>query len=254
MSCGEQRQRGCFTISERPHLQCDLLYLVCITLNTYVLTNEKDKRYSRSMNRTEQLQIRVTHKEKAALKRFAQRAGQGVSAYVLSRALPENQLRYAELLRALQDEGERRFALAELNDLLVNLTRSECRDSRRRAAGWRAVPLSAELRGSDGGASSAAKGNFATGLGRRRRASPGASFRSTPPRAFVHTCCGPLRCRSGSETYSSIQGSAIASNQDVYDAAHQIGHHPVVRIAQFRAREGRSSLANSTSSAVRSCV
>ena len=81
------------------------------------------------MNRTEQLQIRVTHKEKVALKRLARRAGQGVSAYVLSRALPENQLRYAELLRALQDEGERRFALAELNDLLVDLTRSECRDS-----------------------------------------------------------------------------------------------------------------------------
>ena len=81
------------------------------------------------MNKTEQLQIRATHKEKAALKRLARRAGQGVSAYVLSRALPENQLRYAELQRALQDEGEGRFALAELSDLLVDLTRSEFRDS-----------------------------------------------------------------------------------------------------------------------------
>ncbi len=81
------------------------------------------------MNRTEQLQIRVTREEKAALKSLARRAGQGVSAYVLSRALPENQVRFAELLRALQDEGERRFALAELNDLLAGLTRSEFRES-----------------------------------------------------------------------------------------------------------------------------
>lgn len=81
------------------------------------------------MNRKEQLQIRVTREEKAALKHLAQRAGQSVSGYVLSRALPENQLRFAELLRNLQDEGERRFALAELNDLLVELTRSEFRDA-----------------------------------------------------------------------------------------------------------------------------
>jgi uncharacterized protein (DUF1778 family) len=83
----------------------------------------------RLMNRTEQMQIRVTPKEKAALKRLARRSGQGVSAYVLSRALPENQLRFAELLQALQDEGERRFALAEMNDLLACLTGSELRES-----------------------------------------------------------------------------------------------------------------------------
>ena len=81
------------------------------------------------MNRTEQLQIRVTREEKAVIRRLARRAGQGVSAYVLSRALPENPLRFAELLRTLQDEGERRFALAELNDLLAGLTRSEFRES-----------------------------------------------------------------------------------------------------------------------------
>jgi uncharacterized protein (DUF1778 family) len=77
------------------------------------------------MSRTEQLQIRVTRAEKATLKRLAKRAGQGVSAYVLSRALPKTQLRFAKLLRLLPDEGERRFALAELNDLLAGLSRAE---------------------------------------------------------------------------------------------------------------------------------
>ena len=81
------------------------------------------------MSRTEQLQIRVTAAEKAALKRLARRAGQGVSAYVLSRALPRTRLRFEALLRSIADEGERRFALAELNDLLAGLTRAEFLDA-----------------------------------------------------------------------------------------------------------------------------
>ena len=81
------------------------------------------------MSRTEQLQIRVTAAEKAALKRLARRAGQGVSAYVLSRALPRIRLRFEALLRSIADEGERRFALAELNDLLSGLTRAEFLDA-----------------------------------------------------------------------------------------------------------------------------
>ncbi len=84
------------------------------------------------MSRTEQLQIRVTLAEKAALKRLARDAGQGVSAYVLSRALPKLRLHFQELVRALADESEqseRRFALAELNDLLVRLTGREFLDA-----------------------------------------------------------------------------------------------------------------------------
>ena len=77
------------------------------------------------MSRTEQLQVRVTPAEKAALKRLARRAGQGVSACVLSRALPKARLRFEELLGSLADEDERRFSLAELNDLLTGLTRAE---------------------------------------------------------------------------------------------------------------------------------
>lgn len=79
--------------------------------------------------KAQQLQIRVTAAQKAALKRLARRAGQGVSAYVLSRALPSAALRFEELLRALGDEGERRFALAELNDLLAGLAPGELADA-----------------------------------------------------------------------------------------------------------------------------
>jgi hypothetical protein len=75
--------------------------------------------------KTEQLQIRVTPKQKAALRRAAQRAGQPVSAYVLSRVLPAGRERLAELVGALGEEGERRYALAAINDLLVGLEPEE---------------------------------------------------------------------------------------------------------------------------------
>jgi len=77
------------------------------------------------VRRTDHLQIRVTLAEKAAVKRLARAAGQGVSAYVLARALPQPRLRFEALVRSLADEGERRFALAELNDLLTVLSRRE---------------------------------------------------------------------------------------------------------------------------------
>lgn len=81
------------------------------------------------MQKTEQLQIRVTASEKATLKRMARAAGQDVSSYVLSRALPDHRLRFQELIEALSEDGERRFALAELNDLLANLSRAELADT-----------------------------------------------------------------------------------------------------------------------------
>ena len=85
------------------------------------------------MSKSEQLQIRVTAPEKAALKRIARAAGQGVSAYVLSRALPKPQLHFQELVGALADDDARRFVLAELNDLLARLTRAELLDAIREA-------------------------------------------------------------------------------------------------------------------------
>ena len=72
--------------------------------------------------KSEQLQIRLTADQKASLKRRARAAGQDVSAYVLSRVLPAADLRFEEIVRALDDPTERRHALAALNDLLVELT------------------------------------------------------------------------------------------------------------------------------------
>ncbi len=73
-------------------------------------------------SKSEQLQIRLTKAQKARLKRLANACGQDVSAYVLSRALPAEEARFAGILEKLRDEGERRYALAALSDLLVSVT------------------------------------------------------------------------------------------------------------------------------------
>lgn len=74
-----------------------------------------------------QLQIRVSPAQKAALRRLARAAGVNVSAYVLSRALPAARDRFGELVGALRQGADRRFALAELNDLLTELAPAEFR-------------------------------------------------------------------------------------------------------------------------------
>ncbi|MEO6331846.1 MAG: hypothetical protein ABIV11_06315 [Gemmatimonadaceae bacterium] len=71
--------------------------------------------------KSEQLQIRVTRAQKAALKRLARDAGQDVSAYVLAQAIPEARVRFGEIVRALSAGTDHRFPLAELNDLLSGL-------------------------------------------------------------------------------------------------------------------------------------
>lgn len=76
-------------------------------------------------SKSEQIQIRVTPREKARLKRSAAAAGQDVSSYVLSRALPLSQQRFEQLLGLLSDELQRRYVLAELNDLLTRLAADE---------------------------------------------------------------------------------------------------------------------------------
>lgn len=68
--------------------------------------------------KTQQLQIRVTQQQKAALKRLARTAGRDVSSYVLSRLLPERRDRFAEILEALHTAPDHRYGLAELNDFL----------------------------------------------------------------------------------------------------------------------------------------
>ncbi len=83
--------------------------------------------------KSEQLQIRVTPREKAAIKRLARQAGQDLSSYVLARSLPEQRARFSELLRAIRSSRDQRFALAELNDLLSGLASRELADTVRDA-------------------------------------------------------------------------------------------------------------------------
>lgn len=78
-----------------------------------------------AQTKTQQLQIRVTPAQKSALARLARRAGQDVSSFVLSRALPSAALRFGEILSALGNAGRQRFALAALNDLLTGLAARE---------------------------------------------------------------------------------------------------------------------------------
>lgn len=67
----------------------------------------------------EQLQIRITSRQKATLKRRAAAAGLDVSSYVLARVLPPHDGRFAEILLALADTANHRVALAALNDFLT---------------------------------------------------------------------------------------------------------------------------------------
>jgi uncharacterized protein (DUF1778 family) len=68
--------------------------------------------------KTEQLQIRLTRAQKARLRRLARQAGQDVSTFVLSRALPDAGARVEAAVRALRSPDARSFALAELADAL----------------------------------------------------------------------------------------------------------------------------------------
>ncbi|HUH12530.1 MAG TPA: hypothetical protein VMK65_05450 [Longimicrobiales bacterium] len=71
--------------------------------------------------KSEYLQIRLTPAQKTAVKRLARQSGQDMSSYVLSRIIPHDRERFDGLIRALEAGGDRRFALAELNDVLSRL-------------------------------------------------------------------------------------------------------------------------------------
>ncbi len=79
--------------------------------------------------KSEHLQIRVTEREKTLLKRAAAAAGQDISSYVLSRAIPPAQIRFADLLALLGEEADHRYVLAELNDFLAALASAELREA-----------------------------------------------------------------------------------------------------------------------------
>jgi hypothetical protein len=79
--------------------------------------------------KTAQMQIRVSANEKIAIQRAAARAGMDMSAYVLARVLSVPADQFRDCVRDCADSASPRFALAELNSLLSNLTAGELRDA-----------------------------------------------------------------------------------------------------------------------------
>lgn len=73
------------------------------------------------MAKSQQLQIRVSAVQKAALKRHARMAGMDMSRYVLSRALPAATAKVTAVIGRLGGPDGHKYALAELNDLLAAL-------------------------------------------------------------------------------------------------------------------------------------
>lgn len=73
------------------------------------------------MSKSQQLQIRVSTAQKAALKRHARIAGMDMSSYVLSRALPAAAAKVTTVIGRLGGPDGHKYGLAELNDLLAAL-------------------------------------------------------------------------------------------------------------------------------------
>jgi hypothetical protein len=72
--------------------------------------------------KSEQLQVRVTPQQKDALRFLAERAGVDVSTYVLSRALPRLELEFNAFVDQLRSPELKKYAWAELNDLLTDVS------------------------------------------------------------------------------------------------------------------------------------
>ena len=79
--------------------------------------------------KTEQMQIRVSAQEKAAIQRAAATAGMDMSAYVLAKVLSVPAAQFRDCVQDCADSASSRFALAELNSLLSNFTTGELRDA-----------------------------------------------------------------------------------------------------------------------------
>jgi hypothetical protein len=79
--------------------------------------------------KTAQLQIRVTDHQKTAIQEAAARAGMDMSTYVLSRVLTAPSVQFQECVAGCSREASARFALAELNSLLAELTPGEMSDA-----------------------------------------------------------------------------------------------------------------------------
>jgi len=77
------------------------------------------------INKTEQLQIRLSPAEKAHIKRAARSANLPMSDWVLSRLLPGSQQQFHKLVATISRTETPSFPLASLNDFLAQLTADE---------------------------------------------------------------------------------------------------------------------------------
>lgn len=101
-------------------------------VNTLVLTNCQAIEYTERVSeaiKISQLQIRVSEKEKSAIRAAAECAGMDMSAYVLTRALSMPEREFQEAVGALSGPHAPSFALAEINTLLSKLSAAELRDA-----------------------------------------------------------------------------------------------------------------------------
>jgi hypothetical protein len=73
-------------------------------------------------NKTVHLQIRVSPEEKAAIVRAAKNANLPMSAWILSKVLPSQRIKFHALVNALKANKNSAYVYAELNDLLSGLT------------------------------------------------------------------------------------------------------------------------------------
>jgi hypothetical protein len=78
--------------------------------------------------KSEQLQIRISARQKAALRRAATQAGMDMSAYVLGRLFSSSAAKFHDYAAACTGPAAR-FALAELNSFLCGLAAGDLRDA-----------------------------------------------------------------------------------------------------------------------------
>jgi uncharacterized protein (DUF1778 family) len=79
--------------------------------------------------KSEFLQIRVSPREKAVIKRMARSAGMDISTYALTRMIPRSREQFMSGLRQLKLSGGDSYGLAALNDLLSSLGVSELEET-----------------------------------------------------------------------------------------------------------------------------
>ena len=76
-----------------------------------------------------QLQIRVSQRQKTAIRRAAARAGQDVSSWVLSRCLSEGRESFERIVNSLVSTSDPSYVMAELNDFLTSLAPDDFADA-----------------------------------------------------------------------------------------------------------------------------